>query len=383
MSNDRVTDGSKNVSDGVLFSEEKAGRYALGSIALDRPRALNALGLDMLEAIAAKLLEWRARPEIAGVVLHAESDKAFCAGGDAKSLALRLHDGDRAFARDYFTTEYFVDYFIHVYPKPVLCWADGIAFGGGVGIMNGATFRVATERSSFAMPETAIGLFPDVGSSYFLNRLPAGLGLFLGVTGARFSGVDAAAIGMADGVARAEKKKEIFAGLARLNWTADASANKDILRRHLRSATEAVPAEKSHVMASLDTVEKLTAPASAEGIDRALRDWRGDDPWIAGAIAGYLAASPTAVKTAFEQLRRGKALTVKEAFLGEWDMAMNYCATPDFIEGVRARLIDKDNRPRWNPPALSGVASATIDRYFRPQPGGVHRLADKLAAAGI
>ena len=121
----------------------------------------------------------------------------------------------------------------------------------------------------------------------------------------------------------------------------------------------------------------------APQFDRALREWRGEEPWLKGAIAAYLAASPTAVKTAFAQLKRGKTLTIKEAFLREWDMAVNYCATPDFTEGVRARLIDKDNHPRWNPPALSAVAEETIERYFRPQPDGVNLLADKLAAAQI
>jgi enoyl-CoA hydratase/carnithine racemase len=233
------------------------------------------------------------------------------------------------------------------------------------------------------MPETAIGLFPDVGSTYFLNRLPEGLGLFLGVTGARFDGFDAVAIGMAEGVARAEKKKEIFAGLARLDWKAEPEANKEIFRRYLRGRTEAVPPGKSSLIESLATIQQLTAPPSIDAIDRALRDWRGTDSWIASAVAGYLAASPTAVKTTFEQLRRGKALTVKEAFLREWDMAVNYSETPDFIEGVRARLIDKDNRPRWNPPALSAVSNEAIDQYFRPQPDGRHFLAERLAEAEI
>ena len=384
MSNNVVANSSTQTGAGVLFSEEEAGRFALGFIALDRPGVLNALGLDMLEAIRAKLLEWRTRAEIACVVFHAESERAFCAGGDAKSLALRLReDGEPAFARDYFTTEYFVDYLIHAYPKPVLCWADGITFGGGVGIMNGATYRVTTERSSLAMPETAIGLFPDVGSTYFLNRLPAGLGLFLGLSGARFSGFDAAAIGMAEGVARSESKKETFAGLSRLDWTSDPQANAELLCRYMKSRTEAAPAENSALVKSLDAVARLTDHSTIDAIDRALRKWRGEDPWLKGAIAAYLAASPTAVKTSFEQLRRGKKVTIKEAFLREWDMAVHYCTTPDFTEGVRARLIDKDNRPRWNPPALSAVADETIERYFRPQPDGVNLLAEKLAAARI
>src|SRR5437879_897437 len=142
-------------------------------------------------------------------------------------------DGTIGPARDYFTTEYFVDYLIHVYPKPILCWADGITMGGGIGIMNGASYRVVTERSVLAMPEIAIGLFPDVGGTYFLNQLPAGLGLFLGLTGARFNGMDAVAIGMADGLIRAEKKTETLSGLTRLSWNTDNQRNKETIRRYL------------------------------------------------------------------------------------------------------------------------------------------------------
>jgi enoyl-CoA hydratase/carnithine racemase len=198
----------------VLFSEQQSGHYAIGTIAVDNPRTLNALDMSMLRAMESKLLEWRARDDIACVVLHADSEKAFCAGGDVKSLVkgLQREPGMR-FAVEYFKTEYFVDYLIQVYPKPILCWADGITMGGGIGIMNGASCRVVTERTVMAMPEIAIGLFPDVGSTYFLNRLPAGLGLFLGLTGARFDGRDAVAIGMADGFAPSGKKQEVFAGL--------------------------------------------------------------------------------------------------------------------------------------------------------------------------
>ena len=172
---------------------------------------------EMFHALGRKLLEWRQNEDLACVVFHAESERAFCAGGDVKALVIGLQrDGSVASAAEYFTAEYFVDYLIHVYPKPILCWADGITMGGGLGLMNGASCRVVTERTVMAMPEIGIGLFPDVGGTYFLNRLPAGLGLFLGLTSARISGYDAAAIGMADAIVLSPKKGELFAGLSRL-----------------------------------------------------------------------------------------------------------------------------------------------------------------------
>jgi enoyl-CoA hydratase/carnithine racemase len=159
----------------VVFSEEKSGRFKIGYVALNNPRALNALDLGMLRSMEGKLLEWRQDEDLACVVLYAESEKAFCAGGDVKSLVMALQrDGTIAAARDYFTTEYFVDYLIHAYPKPILCWADGITMGGGIGIMNGAAYRAVTERTVMAMPEIAIGLFPDVAAPIFsTGYLPA------------------------------------------------------------------------------------------------------------------------------------------------------------------------------------------------------------------
>src|ERR671924_1730780 len=210
----------------VAVSERKSGRFNLGFLVLDNPSSLNALDLNMLQTMERKLSEWREREDLACVVLTAESGRAFCAGGDVKALALALQrEGTISAARDYFAMEYFVDYLIHVYPKPILCWADGITMGGGIGIMNGTSHRVVTGQTVIAMPEIAIGLFPDVGGTYFLNRLPAGLGLFLGLTGARISGYDAVAVGLADGVVRSEKKRQVLAGLNGVPWSSDPKQN--------------------------------------------------------------------------------------------------------------------------------------------------------------
>ena len=263
---------SDNPQAAVIVSEEPAGRLKLGFLRLNNPSSLNALDLDMLQTIERKLFEWRQRNDIACTVLHADSDKAFCAGGDVKALAMALQrDGTIEPARDYFTTEYFVDYLIHVYPKPILCWADGITMGGVIGIMNGASYRVVTERSVLAMPEIAIGLFPDVGGTYFLNQLPAGLGLFLGLTGARFSGLDVVAIGMADGLIRAEKKTEALSGLTRLSWTADLRQNKETLRSYLAAVAEPEAVTRSELLTRLDAIRALTLKATIEEIDGAFR----------------------------------------------------------------------------------------------------------------
>ena len=195
----------------IVFSEDNSGQFKVGYIALNNPRALNALDLGMLRAMEAKLLEWRQDRALACVVLYAESEKAFCAGGDVKSLVMALASGRRPLSRLGITSPLSILLTdpIHVYPKPVLCWADAITMGGGIGIMNGAAYRVVTERTVMAMPEIAIGLFPDVGGTYFLsNRLPAGLGLFLGLTSARISGHDAVPYSSGDGGRRRALRKE-------------------------------------------------------------------------------------------------------------------------------------------------------------------------------
>ncbi len=365
---------------GVLFSEQPSGHYAIGTIAVDNPRALNALDLSMVRAMESKLLEWRDRDDIACVVLHADSEKAFCAGGDVKAFLseLQKEPGIR-FAVDYFTTEYFVDFLIQVYPKPILCWADGVTMGGGIGIMNGASCRIVTERTVMAMPEIAIGLFPDVGGTYFLNRLPAGAGLFLGLTGARFNGSDAVAIGMAEGFARSDRKLHVLAGLSELGWTADPQSNRELLRNYLDSFVETGAAGESDLMKRLDTVRRLTMRATIAEIDGAFRSWDGADDWIKDAIRGYLAGSPTSAKATFEQLRRGRDLSLKEVFLREWDMALNFCTRSDFREGVRARLVDKDQKPNWNPPALAQLDDDEIDRLFSKRHGQDDLLARKFS----
>jgi enoyl-CoA hydratase/carnithine racemase len=361
--------------EGVNFLAQKAGIYTVGWVELNNSRALNALTLEMFRAIQEQLLEWAEKPDIVSVVFHADSEKAFCAGGDVKSLAaeLRASDGLER-AAEFFAVEYLVDYLIQIYPKPILCWADGITMGGGIGLMNGASCRIVTERTVMAMPEISIGLYPDVGGTFFLNRMPDGLGLFLGLTAARIDAADAVAAGMADLEIASKRKSQILSGLKDLPWTADHFQNRTVLKEHLARFAEPDSVKRAALLHRLETTQSLTLKSSIEAVDAALRAWNGDDPWIANAIQGYLSGSPTSAKVIFQQLKRGKELSLKEAFLREWDMSLNFCARSDFIEGVRARLIDKDQHPRWNPARLKDISDEEIERFFSSRHGQANLL---------
>lgn len=367
----------------VIFAEQTTpGGMKIGFATLNAEKSLNALSLDMIRLLDARLRQWADDPQLACVVLQGSGEKAFCAGGDVRKLreAILAHEGPAAipFASEYFAEEYRLDYRIHTYAKPILLWGSGIVMGGGLGLMAGASHRVVTETSRIAMPEITIGLYPDVGGSWFLPRMPGRLGLFLALTGAPLNAHDAHVVNLADWFVRSSDKLAIFAGLANVDWQADPTHNhaqlSKLLRGFARQADSHLPA--SQVRAHFDTIQHVTDGDSLAEVCEQITRHASDDAWMQRAAKSLAVGSPTSAALSWEIWQRSRLLGLADVFRMEWTLSVQCCAHPDFREGVRALLVDKDNAPRWTPATLAEVSREWIDSHFVIPGNTAHPLAD-------
>lgn len=345
--------------------------FAIGWLTLAQPRTLNALTLDMACTAREQLASWAARVDIAAVVLQGEG-RAFCAGGDVRRMREGILAGDDYCAR-FFAEEYRLDYLIHHYPKPVLAWGHGVVMGGGLGLLVGASHRVVTPTTRMAMPESAIGLYPDVGASHFLSRLPAGLGLFLGITGAEWNAADAIALGFADYLLDDAVHDTLPGLLDGIRWSAQVDDNRNRLDSALHALRPAavMPQLTPHggALATACCAHPLAAAIAA------VRQLQIEEPWFARALDNLSHGCPVTACLIEEQLRRGQQLTLADAFRMEWIMSVQCCRHADFPEGVRARLVDKDHQPRWQFASVSAVPDDYVLEHFR-SPVEQHPLAD-------
>jgi enoyl-CoA hydratase len=331
----------------VLF--ETRGRA--GVITLNRPGALNALTLCMVRAMKPQLAAWADDAGVARVIVEAAGGKAFCAGGDVRALYDWGRAGDRAFL-DFYAEEYRLDTAIKRYPKPYVALLDGITMGGGVGISVHGSHRIATENLTFAMPETGIGLFPDVGGTFFLPRCPGELGMYLGLTGHRLKAADALYAGIATHFVPSEK-------LGRLAAALETASDVD-------AAVAGVAADPGRppLAGHRDAIDRHFAGDSVEAILASL-DGAGDD-WGAGTAAIIRTKSPTSLKITFRQIREGAKLDFEDCMRLEYRMVNGIFKGHDFFEGTRAVVIDKDQTPHWQPARLDAVSPAMVDTYFAP-----------------
>ena len=335
---------------------------------LNVPKALNALNLDMIRLLAPQLSEWANDDAIALVVLKGHGEKAFCAGGDVVSLykAMAANDGNNHI-ETFFSEEYTLDYQIHTYEKPILLWGNGIIMGGGLGLMAGASHRVVTETARIAMPEITIGLYPDVGGSYFLNKMPAGVGLFLGLTGASINAKDAQFVGLADHFVNAELYGELLATLLGTDWKDNEEYNHGLLSELLHSLQSQSSNEPASEIEPLQAViaELATKDSLESQIDAILSLDATDNKWLSRAQKSLHHGSPLSAKLVSEQLNRAKGLSLADCFRLELGMSVAAGEFGEFQEGVRALLIDKDGAPNWQFENTQSVTDDAINAFFK------------------
>lgn len=337
-------------------------RGATGIITLDRPAALNSLTLDMVRAMTAALLAWRDNPSIAAVLTQSSSERAYCAGGDIRFFHQKGSanaTGGAGLIEDFFTEEYTLNHLVHTYPKPFVALMDGVVMGGGMGIAQAgpqARMRVITERTKMAMPETGIGLFPDVGGGWFLSRAPGQLGTYLGVTGNVISAADALYANLADyfvpGTALAALAQAITgsrdARAAVKDFCADFAAQADPSASRLARHRSDIDRHFA-----LDTVQDIMDSLAAD-----------DSEFASQTLAVMHKRSPLMMSVTLAQLRRAATLDIADCLRMERTMVRRCFEHGEVLEGVRALAIDKDHAPRWTPPTLAEVTPAMVERFF-------------------
>lgn len=327
----------------------------VGRITLNRPKALHALTTAMCADMIDALLAWRDDPAVELVLLDHSGERGFCAGGDIRMLA-ESGAGDGHQARQFFFIEYRLNHLLFEYPKPVAAIMDGVTMGGGVGLAMPSRYRIATERTTFAMPETGIGLFPDVGGGWFLPRMPGHAGLWLALTGARIKAADCELLGIATDYVESARIPDLKAAIL-----ADPGAIETILTEFEADAGR--PPFSDHQ----DQVDRLFGKDSVEAIVAAL-EAEGSD-WSKAQLATLATKSPQTLKVAFRQLKLGGAAAAfADNMRMEYRIGARVVQRHDFIEGVRAVIVDKDNAPKWNPPTLSGVGEEMLDAIFANLP---------------
>jgi enoyl-CoA hydratase len=332
-------------ADEILF----AHRCWLGHVTLHRPKAFNALTHDMCRRFDAQMRDWAAQDDVATVVVTGAGERAFCAGGDVRALYDAGPSG--ALTREFFWDEYRLNARLFRYPKAYVALADGVTMGGGVGVSAPAKFRVVTERTVFAMPETGIGLFPDVGGSYHLSRCPGQVGAYLALTGTRIKAADLLHAGLYTHYVPAELLAELLVAI-------EMEAPSAVLKRLAQTPGEGTLAP---LRAAIDrcfagnTIEEIRAALESEG-----------GAWAQATLDTLDRMSPTSLRVTLRLVREGAKLDFEDCLRMEFRLVRRFMRGHDFYEGVRAVLIDKDNAPRWQPATLAGVTPAMVDAYFAP-----------------
>ena len=328
------------MSDEILFEKKKG----LGLITLNRPKALNALNYSMIKLMHKTLKDWESDQEVLAVLVKGEGEKAFCAGGDIRSIYESITSGSDMHTH-FFRDEYALNKYIYTYSKPYIALMNGYVMGGGMGISQGASFRVVTERSKISMPEVAIGYFPDVGASHFLSKCPGSIGEYLALTGVTLDSEDALYANLADWLLPSSNIPAFLEQLERLN--ANTPASEQLVTILLNLGAPNTPLNAS-LESKCDFIDAIFSLNAVEKIIAALEQAAPNgDAWIAETAELMKKRSPIAMVGARETVHRGKHLSISECFSMELELSARWIEVGDFAEGIRALIIDKDNSPKW------------------------------------
>ncbi|WP_101757093.1 enoyl-CoA hydratase/isomerase family protein [Oceanicoccus sp. KOV_DT_Chl] len=336
---------------------------------LNEEKTLNALSIEMVDLLYSQLLDWQQDDSIVGVMLQGAGQKAFCAGGDVQKLhqsAVENPGGPCEYAESFFEREYRLDYIIHQYKKPLICWGHGIVMGGGLGLMAGCKHRVVTEKTRMAMPEITIALYPDVGGSWFLNRAPGRTGLYLALTAGSMNATDCLYVGYGDHFIQHEQKQDVLEQLLALNWSgsADSSLVDGLLAAVAMNNQSALPA--ANIEPHFDIIQQLTGFATLPEIVQAITEHATDDKWLSKGAAALAHGSALSACNIYQALALTKEMSLAEVFQFELMLSTNVIRHPEFAEGVRALLIDKDQQPRWLFDRVDNVPLALLEQMVSP-----------------
>lgn len=342
----------------IRFEELEGRAGSVGLITLNRPQVLNALNHAMFLALNHHLKKWDESDHIKAVIIQAVAGRAFCAGGDIRYAYERGRLNDPALPH-FFRDEYRVNQRIHFFSKPYIALLDGITMGGGAGISMHGSHRVITERMTFAMPETGIGLFPDIGATYFLSRLPYKIGFYLGLTGTRIFSQDCLAVGLATQCVSHESLLKIIDLIVDTPLDADAKRSVTLLLK-----TFEIAPEPSLLMKHKLEIELAFSENTVEGIIKALKHFPSE--WCHQTAETILTKSPTSLKVTLKALQKATSLDFESCMKMEYRLVNHFLKGQDFYEGVRAAVIDKDQKPHWNPNQLNLISDEKVNQYFNP-----------------
>jgi len=388
----------------VLFNTEATDcGHHIGVMTLNTPKSLNALSVEMCQLLSHQLEQWQNDEQVVAILLKGAGDKAFCAGGDIRKLYDSMSETapmPNPYATEFFSHEYRLYRQMHFYTKPLILWGDGIIMGGGMGLMSGCSHRLVTERTRFAMPEVTIGLFPDASGSWFLQRMPAKMGLFLGLTGAQCNGNDALLANLAEYAVASSDYDAIMQRLIQSNWQAAVDTNQAdtaySITSHALASQPRADLPDSKLALYWQPIQKLMTSGGLADIDAMMRDDDAltqldadfaQDSWTQRAVATYRHGCPVTVALTYALFHKVADLSIEQVLYLETNVAVHCAANPDFREGVRALLMDKDKNPQWSrslADCLTVEGREYIEQHFvNPYSEGEHPLLDWLGAESL